>query len=282
MIVLRSIFETREKVERWRSEGKTIGLVPTMGALHEGHLSLIRRCRAECDVAVVSIFVNPRQFGPGEDFEAYPRNEQADLDACQAEGVDLAFVPAVEEMYPTASLTSVRVGQLTEGLCGAHRPGHFDGVCTVVAKLLNIVQPHAAYFGQKDGQQAAVIRQMARELNMPVRVVVCPTVREPDGLALSSRNAYLTPDERRRATALYRALQRAEQLIEQGERYPPAVVEEMRAVLREAGLEQVEYIALVDAETMAPAEVLRGRVMAALAVRVGKARLIDNLVVDAR
>jgi pantoate--beta-alanine ligase len=282
MTVVRSIFEARQRIERWRSEGKTVGLVPTMGALHEGHLSLIRRCREECDVAVVSIFVNPTQFGPGEDFAAYPRNEQADLKACDAEGVDLAFVPGVEEMYPTAGLTSVRVSRLTEGLCGAHRPGHFDGVCTVVAKLFNIVQPHAAYFGQKDGQQAAAIRQMVCDLNMPVRIVVCPTVRAPDGLALSSRNTYLKPDERQRATALYRALQRAEQLIQQGERYPPAVIAEMRAVLREAGLEQVDYLALVDAETMAPAEVLRGRVMAALAVRVGKARLMDNVVVDAR
>jgi pantoate--beta-alanine ligase len=282
MIVVRSIFEVRQRIEHWRGEGKIIGLVPTMGALHEGHLSLIRRCREECDVAVVSIFVNPTQFGPGEDFAGYPRNEQEDLQACDAEGVDLAFVPSVEEMYPTVGLTSVRVSRLTEGLCGAQRPGHFDGVCTVVSKLFNIVQPHAAYFGQKDGQQAATIRQMVRDLNMPVRIVVCPTVRAPDGLALSSRNAYLKPDERQQATALYRALRRAEQLIQQGERYPPAVIAEMQAVLREAGLEQVDYLALVDAETMAPAEVLRGRVMAALAVHVGKARLMDNVVVDAR
>lgn len=282
MIVERGLFETRQRMERWRGEGKRIGLVPTMGALHEGHLSLIRRCRRDCDVVVVSIFVNPTQFGPGEDLAGYPRTEQADLQACQAAEVDLAFVPPAEAMYPGPSLSTVHVSRLTEGLCGAHRRGHFDGVATVVIKLFNIIGPQLAYFGQKDGQQAAVIQQMVRDLNIPVQIVVCPTVREPDGLAISSRNAYLTPAERQQATALYRALQRAEQLIHQGEHYPPAILEEMRAVLRQGGLEQIEYVALVDAETLEPAETLPQRVMAALAVRLGKARLIDNLVVDVK
>jgi pantoate--beta-alanine ligase len=280
VIVARSVFEVREPLTGWRMAGKTIGFVPTMGALHEGHLSLIRRCRSDCDVTVISIFVNPLQFGPGEDMERYPRQEKDDLTACQAERADLVFIPSPEAMYPRPTKTRVQVSELTEGLCGESRPGHFDGVATVVAKLFHIIQPAAAYFGQKDGQQAAVIQQMVRDLNMPIRIVVCPTVREADGLALSSRNAYLTPIERQRAPALYRSLQRAESLIRQGEHYPPAIVEQMRADLHEAGLVGIDYIAIVDAETMQPCDVLRGRVMVALAVHVGSARLIDNVVVD--
>jgi pantoate--beta-alanine ligase len=252
-----------------------------MGALHEGHRSLMRAARAGCDVVVVSIFVNPTQFGPGEDFQHYPRPLEADLAACREEGVDAVFMPAVAQMYPPGAVTTVSVRRLTEGLCGRFRPGHFDAVTTVVAKLFNIVQPDRAYFGQKDAQQAAVIRQMVRDLDWPVEVVVCPTVREPDGLAMSSRNAYLSPEQRRQAVSLSAALVWARTRIEGGERDVAKLVAGMREQIESAGPCQIDYLEVVDADTLEPKPGAAGRCLVALAVRIGGARLIDNVVVDA-
>ncbi len=260
---------------------KSIGFVPTMGALHEGHRSLMRTAREGCQIVVVSIFVNPTQFGPGEDFEKYPRPLARDLAVCQEEGVDAVFVPEVGEMYPADAVTTVSVARLTEGLCGRHRPGHFDGVTTVVAKLFNIVQPDRAYFGQKDAQQAAVIRQMVRDLNWPIEVVVCPTVREADGLAMSSRNAYLSPEQRRQALCLSQALNWAKGRIEAGQRDVSKLTAAMREQIEAAGPCEIDYIEVVDAETLEPKASVQGQCLVALAVRIGPARLIDNVLVDA-
>jgi pantoate--beta-alanine ligase len=251
-----------------------------MGALHEGHCSLMRAARAACDEVVVSIFVNPTQFGPGEDFERYPRPLEADLTACWEEGVAAAFCPSVTEMYPPGSLTTVTVSRLTEGLCGAHRPGHFNGVTTVVTKLLNIVQPDAAFFGQKDAQQATVIRRMVRDLCMPVEIVVCPTVREPDGLAISSRNAYLSDGERQQALSLSTALRWVEAQVRAGQRDVETLVRGMRGQVEAAGPCTIDYVEIVDAEDLTPKTVVEGRCLVALAVRIGKTRLIDNVVVE--
>lgn len=277
---LQTIGEVREFLRSHRLAGRRVGLVPTMGALHEGHRSLIRAARAACDVVVVSIFVNPTQFGPSEDFAAYPRPLEADLAACREEGADAAFCPPVEEMYDAQAATTVSVARLTEGLCGAHRPGHFAGVTTVVAKLFNITQPDVAYFGQKDAQQVVVIRKMVRDLLFPIEVVTCPTVREPDGLALSSRNVYLSPAEREQALSLSRALAWARGQIEAGERRVPALVEGMRQQITAAGPCSVDYIDVVDADELTPEVQVDGRVLIALAVRIGRTRLIDNLVID--
>ncbi len=277
MIVARSIEDVREAVRRMRSGGGRIGFVPTMGALHEGHLSLIRRARNDGCRVVVSIFVNPTQFAPGEDYEKYPRDEAGDLALCEREGVACVFLPDVATMYPPDACTTVHVAKLTGTLCGPHRPGHFDGVTTVVAKLLNIVQPDAAYFGHKDAQQLAVIRRMVRDLNMPVEIIGCQTVREPDGLALSSRNRYLSEDERRRALCLYRALCRARELIASGERDPRRVVAEMRAIVDAAEPDGVDYIEIVDPDDCQPVERIERPVLVALAARFGPARLIDNM-----
>lgn len=252
-----------------------------MGALHEGHRSLMRAARAECDVVVASIFVNPIQFGPGEDFEKYPRPIEMDLAACREEGVDVVFVPRVDEIFPGGSVTKVTVARLTEGLCGRHRPEHFDGVTTVVAKLFNIVQPDRAYFGQKDAQQAAVIRRMVRDLNWSIEIVVCPTVREANGLAMSSRNAYLSPEERKQALCLGAALTWAKERIESGERDVAGIVAGMRERIESAGECQVDYIEVVDADTLEPRRTVEGRCLLALAVQIGPARLIDNVIVDA-
>jgi len=240
----------------------------------------MRAARAGCDLVVVSIFVNPAQFGPNEDYRAYPRPIEADLAACQAEAVDAVFCPAVEEMYPRGSATTVTVGGLTEGLCGAHRPGHFAGVTTVVAKLFNIVQPDVAYFGQKDAQQVVVIRRMARDLAWPIQIAICPTIRETDGLAMSSRNAYLTPPQRRQAASLYAVLSWAGEQIEAGQRDPQWLAAQMRNRLTAAGPCAIEYISVVDADDLSPKATVEGRCLLALAVRIGQARLIDNLVVD--
>jgi len=275
-----TIADLRAHLEPQRRAGRRIGFVPTMGALHEGHLSLIRAARADCDEVVVSIFVNPTQFGPGEDYARYPRDEAADLAACRAEGVDVVFCPTVEQMYPPGDATRVVVARLTEVLCGPCRPGHFDGVTTVVAKLFNIVQPHRAYFGQKDAQQAVVIRRMTQDLCWPIEIVVCPTVREPDGLALSSRNAYLSADQRRQACCLYRSLEWARSEVEAGRRDAEALVAGMRRRIEEAGPCTIDYIQVVDAETLEPRSVVEGRCLIALAVRIGPARLIDNIIVE--
>jgi len=278
---LKTISEVRSHLEPLRRAGRSVGLVPTMGALHAGHRSLIRAGRADCDELVVSIFVNPTQFGPGEDYQTYPGDEAADLAVCRAEGVDSVFLPAAEEIYPPGDSTRVTVGRVTEVLCGPLRPGHFDGVATVVAKLFNIVQPHRAYFGQKDAQQAVVIRRMTRDLCWPTEIVVCPTVREPDGLALSSRNAYLTSEQRQQGCVLYRALCRARNRIEAGPCDTADLTAEMRGMIEAAGPCTIEYIEVVDADTLEPRPVAAGRFLVALAVRIGPARLIDNIIVEA-
>ena len=257
----------------------TLGLVPTMGYLHEGHLALVRRARAENEVLAVTIFVNPSQFGPSEDLGAYPRDMDRDLALLEAEGADLVFSPAPEEMYPPAFDTWVEVGGVARPLEGAHRPGHFRGVATVVAKLFNLLRPHRAYFGQKDGQQVAVIKRMAADLDMGIEIVVVPTVREPDGLAMSSRNVYLTPDQRKAAPVIYQALCRARELWEEGERQAEVLRRDARRVLEtEALVEAVEYVSVADGSSLAEVGLIRGAVMVSLAVRMGRTRLIDNLV----
>lgn len=278
-IVLSTALEIQQTALALRAQGRRIGFVPTMGNLHAGHLSLIRIAKKQADAVAVSIFVNPTQFGPNEDFAAYPRTFEADRALCEQEGVDLIFHPAVSEMYPES--TSVRVVEtaLSHTLCGAARPGHFDGVCTVVAKLFNLVLPHIAVFGEKDAQQLRVIRRMVRDLRFPVEIVPGPTVREPDGLALSSRNQYLTPGQRPQAACLRRALNEAERLFAAGERDPQQLIDSMRATLAQAPAAKVDYLDLVDDETLQP---LSGPIvrpaLAALAVWVGQPRLIDNTV----
>jgi pantoate--beta-alanine ligase len=278
--LVRAKDELRSMLAGARSAGRSIGLVPTMGCLHDGHLSLLRAAREECDVVVMSLFVNPTQFGPGEDFERYPRDEDRDSDLAATAGVDIVYAPPAEDVYPEGFSTRVEVKGLTEVLCGdpARRgPEHFRGVTTVVAKLFNTVGPDVAYFGQKDAQQVAVIRRMARDLDFPVRIEALPTVREPDGLAMSSRNAYLRPEDRKRATALSRALRS----VEQGAREASlaAGIEAGRRELAAAGIDP-EYLDARDADDLTPVSELDGRsVLVAVAAQVGGARLIDNLVI---
>jgi pantoate--beta-alanine ligase len=274
------VSELREALAGPRREGRRIGLVPTMGFFHEGHLSLMRRAREDCGLVVVSLFVNPAQFGPGEDLDAYPRDEQRDSSLAEAEGVDVLFAPAPEEVYPEGFQTRVEVLGLTEVLDGdpAHRgPEHFAGVATVVTKLLNMAQPDAAYFGQKDAQQAIVIGKLVRDLDMPVRIEVLPTVREPDGLAMSSRNVYLSGEDRERALGLSRALAAANAVVEAGDREAGKVLAAARAELDRSGVEP-EYLELRSADDLSPASRVNGRTLLAVAARVGRARLIDNSV----
>ncbi len=253
----------------------TWGFVPTMGYLHEGHLSLVRRARAENDRVAVSIFVNPTQFGPHEDYARYPRDLERDLRLLEPLGVDLVFIPSVEEMYPPGFQTWVIVEEVSRPLEGASRPGHFRGVATVVAKLFNILQPDRAYFGQKDAQQTVVIRRMVQ--NIPVEIVICPTVREPDGLAMSSRNTYLNPEERRAATVLFRALQAAKVRYEAGERDAERLREAMREVIRAEPLARIDYVSVAHPETLQELERVEGPALLSLAVYIGTTRLIDNL-----
>ncbi|KKM09103.1 pantoate--beta-alanine ligase [Clostridiales bacterium PH28_bin88] len=280
MRIIHTVREMRDYVRGVKLAGHTVALVPTMGYLHEGHLALMRRAKERCDVVVASIFVNPKQFGVGEDFERYPRDMARDARLAEEVGVDAIFNPPVEEMYPAGYNTYVEVEKLTEGLCGAARPGHFRGVTTVVNKLFNIVQPDVAFFGQKDAQQAIVIRQMVADLNMPLEIVIVPIVREPDGLAMSSRNVYLTPAEREAALVLYRTLQRANGLIMAGERSVPAVLTEMRRMLEAEPLATVDYVEIRDAGDLSVIDTIQGRVLVALAVFIGRTRLIDNLLVE--
>jgi pantoate--beta-alanine ligase len=276
MKIVRTIAEIRAELAPCRGTGARIGLVPTMGALHEGHLSLIRRARASCDVVVVSLFVNPTQFDEGSDLAAYPRDEARDAELAAAAGGDYLFAPAVEEVYPPGSATTVSVEGLTASLEGAGRgAGHFAGVTTVVAKLLNMVGPDVAFFGQKDAQQALVVTQMVRDLNFPAEIEVCPTVREPDGLALSSRNVHLSDSERQRALALSRALADAAGRVAGGERDPAVVIDAARRELDAAGLDP-EYFALVHPDDLVPVDDITGPVLALVAARVGATRLIDN------
>ena len=262
-----------------RHEG-TVGLVPTMGFLHEGHLSLIRRARAECDHVVVSIFVNPAQFGPNEDLSKYPRDLDRDLSLIEPLGTDLVWMPTAEIMYPQGYQTWVEVEEVTRPLEGTQRPGHFKGVTTIVAKLFNGVLPDKAYFGQKDAQQAAVIRQMTRDLNFPIEIVVCPIVREQDGLAMSSRNVYLDPEQRKAATVLYRSLSAAKELYEAGERNAEKIRGTMKEVLADEPLANVQYVSCADYDTLEELEEIKGKTLLSMAVFIGKTRLIDNFVLE--
>jgi pantoate--beta-alanine ligase len=277
MKVTTTVAETRTILLPHRRSGATIGLVPTMGAFHEGHLSLMRAARAQADVVVVSLFVNPAQFGPSEDLGGYPRDFERDRALAEAEGVDLLFAPDVDEVYPDGFDTTVDVGGITQPLEGEKRPGHFAGVTTVVTKLFNMVGPDIAWFGQKDAQQALVIRKLVRDLDMPVRIEVAPTVREHDGLAMSSRNAYLTGDERPRAAALSRALTAAADTVAAGRVDAADVLAAARAELDAARVEP-EYLELLSADDLSPAERVNGNTLLAVAARVGKARLIDNTI----
>ncbi len=265
-----------------RTDGAIVGLVPTMGALHDGHLSLVRAARDECSSVVVSVFVNPKQFGPTEDFDRYPRTLDADRAALEPLGVGHLFAPPVEEMYPSDFSSAVLVEGLSERLEGRSRPGHFRGVTTVVLKLFEIVQPSYAYFGRKDAQQARIIRQMTRDLNLDTQIVVCPIVREPDGLALSSRNSYLQGPERAAATVLHRSLAAVRERIERGERRADVLADEMRAILSAEPLSAIDYAEIVDADTFEPAMRVHGSCLAVMAVFIGSTRLIDNMLIEER
>lgn len=267
-------------VKKLKSEGKTIGFVPTMGYLHEGHLSLARQAREDTDIVVMSIYVNPLQFGPKEDFQRYPRDLKRDVKLAKSVGVDIIFTPSDEEMYPPDYVTYVEVEKLTERLCGQFRPGHFKGVTTVVTKLFNIVKPDIAYFGQKDAQQARVIEKMVEDLNMDIKIKIMPIVREKDGLAMSSRNVYLSSEERKKAVSLYLALRKAEGLISQGEREPEKIIEEMKKILVKSGVSRIDYIEIVDSQNLKPLKKIKGKFLIALAVWIGKTRLIDNTIIE--
>jgi pantoate--beta-alanine ligase len=279
--VVKTVEQLRSAVADARRAGQSIGLVPTMGAMHEGHASLLRLARADGGFVVATIFVNPTQFGPGEDFTRYPRPMKQDLEVCAAAGVDLVFMPEAATVYPEGFRTFVEVQGLQDVLCGTSRPGHFRGVCTVVLKLFNLVQADRAYFGQKDAQQVRIIQQMVRDLDVPVRIVVGPTVREADGLALSSRNRYLEPGQRREATVLYRALCEAQAALERGE-HDPAVLQKMLAERITATPGAVlDYAAVVDADTLKAPTHVQGPTLLAVAVKIGGTRLIDNVLVNA-
>ena len=281
--VVTTVAEVRARVARVRQAGRSVGLVPTMGALHEGHLALMRRARSECGCVVVSIFVNPTQFPPGEDFERYPRDLQADVEKAGQVGVALIFAPPTSEIYPPGDCTFVEViGPLVECLCGPYRPGHFRGVTTVCARLFNIVSPDRAYFGEKDYQQLLVIKQMVRDLHLPLEIVPVPTVREPDGLAMSSRNSYLSPDERKAATVLYRALSEAKRRFEKGERDAAALLAAVRQIIAAEPLVRLQYLGLRDAETLGELRRVDRRAVLAVAAFVGEARLIDNILLNTR
>jgi len=280
MRVIRQARDMSVTAQAIRRAGKTIGFVPTMGALHDGHLSLIRTARRQTQLVVVSIFVNPLQFGPQEDFERYPRDLKRDLNLAKHAGCDVVFAPDASQMYPADFRTSVQVEELSERFEGASRPGHFRGVATVVAKLFHLVQPAVAYVGQKDYQQAVLIQRMVKDLNLPVQVRLVPTVREPDGLAMSSRNALLTAQERRDAPVLYRALVAAKEQIRAGERDPQRLLDEMRRLISRGSSARIDYLAVVNAKTLEPLEQVRGHVAVLGALRLGATRLIDNLLVD--
>jgi pantoate--beta-alanine ligase len=278
--LLTTVAQLRQAMAPARRAGRKIGLVPTMGALHEGHLSLVRAAKAECDLAVATIYVNPSQFGPGEDLAKYPRTLPADLEKLARCGADLVFAPPDGEVYRPGHATWVEVGAVSQPLEGQFRPGHFRGVATVVLKLFQMAQPDAAYFGQKDYQQALVIRRMTADLDLPVAIRVCPIVREPDGLAMSSRNAYLSPAARQQATVLWKSLQLAGELVRRGERSTDAILRQMGQVVAAASHARVDYIALVDPETLLPVGQVRRPTMALLAVWIENTRLIDNCLLE--
>ena len=278
MKICHTINEMRAARRATRGEGKTVGLVPTMGALHEGHLSLVRMAKAQCDRVAVSIFINPLQFGRNEDLAKYPRDFDRDRDLLEREGVDFIFAPTVEEMYPAGAVTYVTVEGLSDKLCGGSRPGHFRGVTTVVSKLFHIVEPDRAFFGQKDAAQSTIIRRMVRDLNIPVQVVIGPIVRDPDGLAMSSRNAYLDASQRQSALVLHRSLVALQERFDRGEREVQALIEAGRQVFAEDPSVRLDYFEIVDPETLDPVDHLSHGALVAVAAFVGKARLIDNIV----
>jgi len=280
MKIIRSIKEMTGFSKKQRIKGKTIGFVPTMGALHQGHLSLIRQAAAENDIVVVSIFVNPIQFGPKEDYRRYPRNLRLDARLCRREGADVIFFPDVQQMYPGNYKTYVIVQDLSDVLCGKFRPGHFKGVATVVTKLFNIVRPDIAYFGGKDAQQAIIIKKAVEDLNIPIKIKVMPTVREKDGLAMSSRNAYLNKEERRDAAVLYQALILAKNLIKQGSVDSSGIIRKMRRLINKKKSACIQYISVVKHKDLKPLDKIRGKVLIALSVWIGKTRLIDNIVIS--
>ena len=273
-----TVEEMRAASRAARLGGLRVGLVPTMGALHEGHLSLVRAAQAQCEAVAVSIFVNPLQFGPNEDLAKYPRTFERDCQLLEQEDVDFLFAPSVEEMYPEKAITYVTVEGLSEKLCGRSRPGHFQGVTTVVAKLFHIVEPDLAFFGQKDAAQATIIRRMVRDLNFPVEIIVCPIVREVDGLAMSSRNAYLNPQERKSALVLYRALKEIQRKFEQSERNPARLIEAGKNVLTQESGVRLDYLEIVDPDTLDPVQKITSTALVAVAAFVGGTRLIDNIV----
>lgn len=277
MKTIETVTEMVQLAKMWRQEGKRVGLVPTMGYLHQGHLSLAAAARQDCDIVVMSIFVNPTQFGPNEDYEAYPRDLSHDRALAEGAGVDYLFAPQPGDMYPNGYSTFVNVEGVTDHLCGAKRPGHFRGVATVVSKLFHIVQPEKAYFGQKDGQQVAVLRRMVADLNMPVEIIARPIVREADGVALSSRNVYLSAEQRQQAVVLSQGLARARDLFVQGERDGEILKKAVTDVIQTAPLAKIDYVQLVDGDTMAPIPKITGNAMLAVAVYFGETRLIDNV-----
>lgn len=280
MKLLKTIHEMRAFRQAARKSGKRVGLVPTMGALHEGHFSLVRAARKKSDVVVVSIFVNPTQFGPNEDFAKYPRNLESDSKMLQREQVDVIFAPSVNDMYPTGAVTWVTVEGMSDRLCGKSRPGHFRGVTTVVSTLFHIIEPDAAFFGQKDAAQAAIIRRMIRDLNMLVSIEICPIVRESDGLALSSRNAYLNPQERKSALVLHRSLQGAQKLFERGERNSEKLIAAGKQTFAGEPGPRLDYFEIVDPDSLETVTTISNRALIAVAAFIGNTRLIDNIIVD--
>ncbi len=279
MRVVKTIEEVRDFVNEWRSEGHTVGLVPTMGFLHEGHESLIKRAAQENDRVVVSDFVNPTQFAPNEDFEAYPRDIEADAVLCERAGASIIFNPEADEMYDNA-LTFVDMREITKVLCGKTRPIHFSGVCTVVSKLFNIVKPDRAYFGQKDAQQLCVIKKMVKDLNFDIEIVGCPIIREEDGLAKSSRNTYLNADERKAALCLSRSLSIGKNMIENGEKSAKVVIDAVKAEIEKEPLAKIDYVEIVDWNNLKSVEEIKAPILMAIAVYIGKTRLIDNFIIE--
>lgn len=281
MMIAKTIEEVRAQVRAWKQEGLTVGLVPTMGYLHEGHASLVDKAVSQCDRVVASDFVNPTQFGPNEDLEAYPRDFDRDCALLEAHGCHMVFYPEVSEMYAPDAATYVEIlSDMPKQLCGQTRPIHFRGVCTVVSKLFNIVTPDKAFFGQKDAQQLAIIRRMVRDLSYGIEIVGCPIVREPDGLAKSSRNTYLNPQERQAALVLSQAVRLGQTMVEEGETDARRIVEAMTAHIQAEPLARIDYVSAVDGVTMLPVETIQGSVLVAMAVYIGKTRLIDNFIVE--
>lgn len=278
MKVTGKIHEIREEIKGWKKAGLTVGFVPTMGYLHEGHASLMKEAKKQCDKVVVSIFVNPMQFGVNEDLDSYPRDLEADKVLCQQVGVDLIFHPQVEEMYAEGFCSFVDMDGLTKELCGKSRPVHFRGVCTVVNKLFNIVQPHKAFFGQKDAQQLAVICRMVKDLNMDIEVIGCPIIREEDGLAKSSRNTYLNEEERKAALILSKTIFMGEELVRKGERSSIKLLSLMREMLASEPMAEIDYVEAVSMDTIEKIQILEGNVLVAIAVKIGRTRLIDNFI----